>query len=59
MYVDIDFTRKSLKIRSRHSKDRQYNGQQKKRQQQKTLTMIYKTLHRKVNLSKMNPTKIR
>ena len=33
MYVDIDFTRKSwvfLKIRSRHSKDRQYNGQKKK-----------------------------
>ena len=30
MYVDIDFTSKSLKIRSRHSKDRQYNGQQKK-----------------------------
>jgi hypothetical protein len=29
----------------------------RKKRQQKTTTMIYKTLHRKVNLRKMNPTK--
>ena len=34
MYVDIDFTRKSwvfLKIRSRHSKDRQYKKKKDKK----------------------------
>jgi len=33
-------------IRSRKSKDRQYNGQKKKDK----LTMIYKTLHRNIKI---------
>ena len=38
-------------FRSRKSKkDRQYNGQREKGQEKKVKTMIYKALHRKLNI---------
>ena len=42
-------------IESCKSRDGQYSGQQKKGQKQQTT--IYKTLHRKLRSSNMNPTK--
>ena len=43
-------------LRNRKLKDRHYNGQQKRTKGQ---TMIHKTLHRKLKIKKMKPTKNR